>query len=363
MKKISIVLLATALIIGGVLSCFGGKTTKQTRKHQSANVSVLKKRDKKQLRNKKEQLQAVFEKEKVWGTLVYQNNESSKIKDVSVGYANYEKKIKNTGTTKYMLASLQKSYTATLIQILIDKKKLSMSTKLNQFYPTIRYSDKITIRNLLDHTSGIQMGEPVPKVMLVNDNSAVEWAINHLKSTGKMYWNYTNANYILLAGIITKITNKPYASVLNQYIVKPLKLKNTTELDDKMINTAAKTYNFGDNVTLHPISYRLISSELGCGNLYTTPIDYFKFVSALENNKLIPNGALDELSRNHETAYSAGFYYFDNGQRADGIDNGYYNFYYDDKSKHANMILMLNKGVSDAQGRAMIQQLGNIVAS
>ncbi|MFT8478061.1 MAG: serine hydrolase domain-containing protein [Liquorilactobacillus sp.] len=360
MKKTNTVLIAVILIFLGIFVYWGFKTSNVAKKKQIRDTVRIHTRHKE---SKRQQLQAVFKNDKVWGTLVYQNGESHKIKSVSAGYANYDKKIKNSSSTKYMLASLQKSYTATMIQILIDNGKLSMNTKLNQFYPGVRYSNKITIRNLLDHTSGIQMGEPAPKVSLTSDSSAVAWTLSHLKSTGKMYWSYTNANYILLAGIITKVTNKPYISVLNQYILKPLKLKNTAELDTNIINSSAKTYIFGNNIILHPVSYSLTSSELGCGNLYTTPLDYFKFVSALENGKLIPINALNELSRNHETAYSAGFYYFPEGQRADGIDNGYYNFYYDDKSKHTNMILMLNKGVSDTQGRAMIQQLENILVA
>lgn len=312
---------------------------------------------------KQEQLSNIFKKDKVWGTLVYQSGHLKGPKSISAGYANYTKREKNSATTDYMLASLQKGYTATLIQMLIDEKKISMTTKLSQFYPEIKYSTKITIRELLDHTSGIQMGEPAPKVMLTSDASAVEWTIHHLKSTGKMYWNYSNANYTLLAGIITKVTGKSYAEILNENIIAPLKLKKTSELDNSIINNAAKTYNYGSNGVLHAMSYELVSSELGCGNLYTTPIEYFKFVSALQNNRLLSSAALNQLTRNRLEAYSGGYYYSPTGQRADGVDNGYFDFYYADNVKHNSMILMLNKGISDAQGRSMIQQIENILTA
>lgn len=73
---------------------------------------------------KQEQLSDIFKKDKVWGTLVYQSGHLKGPKSISAGYANYTKREKNSATTDYMLASLQKGYTATLIQMLIDEKNI-----------------------------------------------------------------------------------------------------------------------------------------------------------------------------------------------------------------------------------------------
>lgn len=325
------------------------------------NKASIKKSEKYEVHNSKsEQIRKLLTKNKLWGTVVF-NNKLGKIQTISVGYANYAKRKLNSSSTLYPLASLEKGYTAVIIQKLIDRHLLTMDTKLSEYYPKVRYARKITIRELLDHTSGIEMGEPIPNKVLVSDSSIVDWTLKNLKSTGKMTWDYSNANYVLLAGIITKITKEPYSKVLNTTILKPLGLTDTNEYIGQQEKQAAISYYAQNKIEEHPISYKLISSELGCGNLYTSPTEYFKFVTALENGNLLSQESFAQLSRNRGGLYSGGFYYFKNGQRAQGADNGYYTFYYGDRKHNVNIVFMMNKGGSDSQGVKIIDQISSIL--
>ncbi|MBO6213726.1 serine hydrolase domain-containing protein, partial [Algoriella sp.] len=74
----------------------------------------------------------------------------------SYGNRDYENNLPNNAQTKFRIGSISKTFTATLIMKLIEDRKLTLDTKLSKFYPNIVNSDKITIQNLLQHSSGIQ---------------------------------------------------------------------------------------------------------------------------------------------------------------------------------------------------------------
>ena len=73
----------------------------------------------------------------------------------SIGYADLEHKIKATEKTKYRIGSITKSFTAVLIFKAIEKKKLDLNETIDTWFPTITNSNKITIKHLLTHRSGI----------------------------------------------------------------------------------------------------------------------------------------------------------------------------------------------------------------
>ena len=73
------------------------------------------------------------------------------------GYANVEWQVPNTPQTKFLLASISKTFTATMVMKLVDQGKLSLDTRLSDVLKWYRQDVgcKVTIRHLLNHTSGI----------------------------------------------------------------------------------------------------------------------------------------------------------------------------------------------------------------
>src|SRR5690606_25826233 len=80
------------------------------------------------------------------GQEVYQN---------SFGYASLEDSVRASKKTKYRIGSISKTFTAAITMKLIEEGKLALDTKLNEYFPEIKNSDKITIEHLLRHRSGI----------------------------------------------------------------------------------------------------------------------------------------------------------------------------------------------------------------
>src|SRR5690606_25160493 len=106
----------------------------------------------------KEKLDSLFtileDNNKTMGSAVV-SKEGKTIYSNSIGYAYFKDSIKNSGKTKYRIGSITKMFTATMIFQLVDAEKINLDDKLSGFFPEIPNSEKITIGNLLNHTSGL----------------------------------------------------------------------------------------------------------------------------------------------------------------------------------------------------------------
>ncbi|AUI79204.1 hypothetical protein BB562_11215 [Lactiplantibacillus pentosus] len=280
------------------------------------------------------------------GTLLLTNNGPAGVRILPFGSANLQQHIANTADEAYPLASLEKSVTGAMIQQLIDAGKLTMDTTLAKFYPQVPYAQSITIRQLLDHTSGIQMGEPVPSQALTNDQQAIAFTLSHLTSTNQHHWSYSNANFTLLAGIIDQLTGKSYRENLQTSIVAPLGLQHTFIYDQVPADAVhPQPYTYSNGVTIaRTISTNLLSSELGCGNLYASVGDFYTFINSLVNGHVVTPAGFQELADHLQPVYSGGIYYRPDGTlRIGGADNSLYSLYIGTTDGKVAMVLFANQ--------------------
>jgi D-alanyl-D-alanine carboxypeptidase len=141
-----------------------------------------------------------------------------------------------TTTTRFAIASSTKPITATLVLGLVQRKKLSLKTRLARFYPHLPKAKKITIRMLLDHTSGLNDYFDDAHVNdLIAKHPDHRWKrseiLKAIKKTlfkpGTKY-SYSNSNYVVLGGILEKVTHKSVESLFRARIAVPLGLENST---------------------------------------------------------------------------------------------------------------------------------------
>ncbi|WP_162261249.1 serine hydrolase [Lactiplantibacillus xiangfangensis] len=292
-------------------------------------------------------INAIIKQNHFMGTLLVTNNGPAGVKVFTYGDANVAKKIANTNDEVYPLASLEKALTGAVIQRLINQHKLTMNTTLSRFYPQVRYARDITIRELLDHTSGIRMDEPIPDHLLTGETAEVDFTIRHLKSTNQHVWSYSNANFTLLAGIVSKITGKSFMSTLQTDVLNPLGMKHTfvyNQVPSNMLKPLAYTYSDGTS-TADAISTKLLSSELGCGNVYASVEDYYTFINSLVTGKLDTTAGFMELTDNLKPIYSGGIYYrSDHTIRIGGADNDFRSYYVGTTDGKVAVVLFVNQG-------------------
>jgi len=152
------------------------------------------------------------------------------------GLANMEWNIPNTPGTKFRLGSITKQFTATLVLQLVEQGKIKLDGKLSDYLPDYRKDTgaKVTIHNLLSHTSGVPSYTSLPGFFsnvsrnpFAVDDFIKKYASGDLEFEPGTKFVYSNSGYFLLGAIIEKVTGKPYEQVLKQNIFDPLGMKDS----------------------------------------------------------------------------------------------------------------------------------------
>jgi CubicO group peptidase (beta-lactamase class C family) len=223
--------------------------------------------------------------------------------DKAYGFADVQTKQTATKDTKYKIGAVTKMFTATLIFQLIEEKKLTLKTKLSEFYPKIKNADKITIASMLNHKSGI---------FDINSDPAFPQFVTKLQTRKNMLdrlyayepafapdtkAEYSNSNYLLLGYIIQDITKKTYKESVAQRIAKKALLKNTYyygKTNPK--RNEAYSYAFDNGKWKKQDEWH--ETAIGAsGGLVSTTSDLTKFIQALFDGKLINAESVAEMNK------------------------------------------------------------------
>lgn len=250
-----------------------------------------------------------------------------------LGYANYAKRQPNLPNSQYQILSIQKSLTAVQMMKLVVEKRLSLNTKLAKFYPAIPNANRITIRNLLDMDSGLSMATVGANVAL-SEKRVIEYAVTHVDSreTALGQWDYQPVNYVLLAGIIGKLTKQSYRQNFYQTFVYPLNLRGTGFVQRwpaSSFRTIAYRYQKTNQAEQnYEVPFKEAQAakqnELGTGQVYMSPIDLFKAERAILRGRIISRQAVAALhAAGSASTYGGGVYNLKNGIRSHGIGYGY----------------------------------------
>ncbi|MDF7639723.1 serine hydrolase [Lactobacillus sp. ESL0791] len=243
---------------------------------------------------------------------------------ISYGYAWYNKRLHN-GNHKviYPTGSLQKVVTAAMLMQIMNEKKgtkkeFNQYTKISRWYPKLKNAHNISVGNLLTHTSGIKVtNTEINRGYNYSEKGAINWVISNanLAAYDKVNaYHYNNTNYILLAGIIRKLTGKSYNANFKSRIVKKLGLKHTYLYQSipKAKTDAISYYSNGRNNYHNPsyVTRDFASQIVGAGNMFTTPKEYYKIQVGLTNGKI-----LDQTSFNYLTSLDSKVTNYSGGMR------------------------------------------------
>ncbi|TDW48093.1 CubicO group peptidase (beta-lactamase class C family) [Flavobacterium sp. 270] len=265
------------------------------------------------------------------GTVLITKKDSVLLKK-NYGLADYEWQVKNTIDTKFSLASVTKQFTATAILQLEENKKLSLDDKLSHYFPDFPNGEKITLRMLLTHNSGLDMDydELYRSKTTLDENSVY----NYIKQKPFLFepgtnTAYSNIGYYLLARIIEKLSNESYAIYLKKNIFDKAGMKNTgISSNDSIVQKLAKTYYFKDHKLIKN-PYINWNFNIGHDGIYSTVEDLYLWNKALFDSNII----LSETSKKkmftsyNKENFGLGFMinpFYNHGHELIAHDGGFY---------------------------------------
>jgi len=220
------------------------------------------------------------------------------------GFANREWNIPNKTDTKFMLGSVSKPITATLMLIQVQKGLISLSKTIADYLPefTNKPAANITIKHLLSHTSGMPNYDIIkdffPRISRQNftreDYVKVFMDSALAFEPGSRYF-YSSWGYFTLGYIMERVTGKSYSQLMKEDIFDKLQMNNSGSYQHLQIVSNRATgydYSFGGFTTA---DFRDQSNTMGTGDLYSTVEDLFKFHIALSNHTLLNKELTDEM--------------------------------------------------------------------
>ena len=140
-----------------------------------------------------------------------------------------------TGDSLFRIASLSKSFTALALMQLIDAGRMDLDDPVQEHLPEFQLSDpragQVTVRELLDHTSGLtdamvpELSRPQPRTPT---EATTSLRSAHLASTPGTSWSYHNPNYQVAARLVEVLSGEPFAQYLRRHILEPAGMASST---------------------------------------------------------------------------------------------------------------------------------------
>lgn len=231
------------------------------------------------------------------------------------GYRNTRQAAPNDTNTLFRVGSVSKSITATLVLQLAEQKKLSIEDPLSKYIPDYPNGERITVFNLLTHSSGIKEYLATKGIQQLKDSSppiSIERLIGFFKfepltiEPGKKF-TYSNSNYILLAYIIEKITHNKFEEAARQMIFEPLGM-NSTSFNFIHSDRSRKAAGYGNILKKDEQSDFDSTYAPGCGSMYSTTGDLYRFYRGLYSGKIIADSTREDAFKPRFGNYGLGWF-------------------------------------------------------
>ena len=231
------------------------------------------------------------------------------------GVANVVAKTPVTPTTSFAIASVSKTFTAALVLALAQDGTVDLDTPVRTYLPELKVNAGITVRQLLDHTSGLRdyFFHPSIDHALLRDPSRHWDAADSMKYVGKAYfkpgdgWHYSNTNYLVLGMLAERLGEAPLGDQIRTRFLEPLGLRHTwyqpTETPTSAVargyrfeSTAkgARPIDLSDGSAFMPFT-SVVTAAGGAGGLASNSSDLARWARALYAGSALDEASVDAI--------------------------------------------------------------------
>jgi len=228
--------------------------------------------------------------------------EGNKTMTYSVGDAVIEHQVNNTEHTKFKIWSITKQFVAASMLKLIEATDLTLETKVADIFTEYKVDPRITIRQLLNHSSGIANYSDFE-----NSHSTFQRLSHNQAELLKNFFereldfepgssfNYSNSGYYIVGAMIERVSAKSLEDYVKESILDPLSLTDTGfDMNNKIISNYANGYYLNGENLIHCdyINMELMSAS---GGMYSTVLDLIKWDQALHSGEVLSEESLKEM--------------------------------------------------------------------
>ena len=284
------------------------------------------------------------------------------------GFANLEWGVANSPASKFRLGSITKQFTAACILLLEERGKLKVDDPVKKYMTDAPAAwDKVTIFNLLTHTSGIPSFTGFPDyasteaIATTPEKLVARFRDKPLEFQPGEKWNYSNSGYVLLGYLIEKISQQNYSEFVQENILTPLGMKDSGyDSNSAIILHRASGYAPSAKGTIHA-GYIDMSIPFSAGALYSTTEDLLRWEQGLMGGKLLSAASLAKMTTPFKNDYAFGLaVHAVNGHKVIEHGGGIEGFntdiaYYPEDKVTVVVLANLNGGVPETIANALAQ--------
>ena len=238
-----------------------------------------------------------------------------------VGYANLEKHTKITDESVFNLGSTSKQFTAACIVLLHQQGKLNLNDNLRKYIPEFpAYAEKITLLNLLTHTSGLKDYLILATIQGDENEEYTNAQIKEMMvalqpdfAPGEK-WSYCNTGYWCLAQIVEKVSGKSIGEFARKNIFKPLGMKNTAYHLRPANGIKNKAVGYEKNNNVYTPTNPDERAIAGAG-VYSTLGDLEKWLVEMQTHRVFGDAfwksmTEDDAYKNESLTYTKGLFIY-----------------------------------------------------
>ena len=219
------------------------------------------------------------------------------------GLRNRAKHLPVTANTVFPIGSITKQFTAAAVMQLVQSGKVKLDAKVGRYLPTAPHACAVTVRELLDQTSGLPDyldDKPLLTTILngtVKARSVAQYVAlvdrEALEFTPGTKWAYSNTNYALLGMLVAKVSGNSYAAYLTDHVLNPVGLDQTQILDYSVPRgkNAARGYTYANGVNALVPDYSMAWAN-SAGYLASTVADLIRWDGAFFGGSVISHASL-----------------------------------------------------------------------
>lgn len=223
------------------------------------------------------------------------------IKASGYGFANLELKVPATKDTVYEIGSISKQFAAEAVMLLVEDGKLNVDDPITKYLPANAPDiwRKITVRNLLNHTSGLKDWTEIKEFSYRREYSAEEF-IDLVRSFPLQFqpgdsWLYSNTNLPLIGIIVERASGRTFEDFVTERIIKPLNFPSIRfKHQEDVVADRATGYLLRNDVWKNgePFRPKVIAAS---GGILASAVDLARWWEAVMKARVVKQASLDQM--------------------------------------------------------------------